>query len=183
MFRSGKAFYPASPPPYFLSISTGKNDLINFIANFNEQSLPDGTSLFDSVYDSITRAIEGGATKQAVVVLSDGVDTASSRTVDEAIEHAKANGVLVFTIFYVDPGYYPTATPATMQQLAIGTGGQYYNSGNSSDLTSIFEQISKVLSNKYRITYTPPTCTGTPLLKVDAQTGSLTGSDNRAVNF
>ena len=52
--------------------------------------------------------------------------------------------------------YYPADTADTLKQLASDTSGQYYNLGNSDDLTVIFEEIAKSLSNKYIITYTPP---------------------------
>jgi VWFA-related protein len=155
MFRVLSEFYPVSPN-YFLPIVTGRSALKAYINGFVETTLPDGTALYDSIYESITIAAnEGTKGKLAVVVLSDGVDTASTRTLTEVVEYAKLKGVMLFTIFYVDASYYPAATAETLKQLAGDTGGQYYNSGNSDDLTVIFEEIAKTLSNKYTITYTP----------------------------
>lgn len=156
MFRALSEFYPVSPN-YFLPILTGRSALKTYINGFVETTLPDGTALYDSIYESITRATdEGTKGKLAVVVLSDGVDTASTlHSLDDVLAYAKLKGVMLFTIFYVDASYYPAATTDTLKQLAGDTGGQYYNSGNSDDLTVIFEEIAKTLSNKYTITYTP----------------------------
>ena len=155
MFRTAMDFYPVSPD-YFLPISTGRSALKNYIAGFDPTTLPGETALYDSIYEAITRAADHGINgKLAVVVLSDGVDTASTHSLDDVVAYAKEQGVLLFTIFYVDASYYPAATTDTLKQLAGDTGGQYYNSGNSDDLTVIFEEIAKTLSNKYTITYTP----------------------------
>ncbi len=157
MFSTSRDFYPKSPDPYFLEILTGRTALKNYIDSY---TLTSGeTTLYDSIYESITRAAEHGTKgKKAVVVLSDGVDTASNYTLPEVADYAKLKGVLLFTIFYVDSAYYPNALADTLKQLASETSGLYYNSGNSDDLTVIFEEIAKSLSNKYIITYTPLSC-------------------------
>lgn len=146
---------------YFLPISTGQSDLKNYIANFDLSSLVGAnTALYDSIYESIDRAADHGIkSKKAVVVLSDGVDTASiNHDLNGVVAHAKEKGVLLFTIFYVDASYYPTATAETLKKLASDTGGQYYNSGNTTDLTVIFGEIAKSLSNRYIVEYKPSSC-------------------------
>lgn len=155
MFSTERDFYPISDP-FFYEISTGKGGLQDYIENHTIAS--GGTTLYDSIYESIDRADHGSKIKKAVVVLSDGVDTASTRTLADVVNYAKLKGVLLFTIFYVDASYYPAATAETLKQLASDTSGQYYNSGNSDDLTVIFEEIAKSLSNKYTITHTPSSC-------------------------
>lgn len=54
---------------------------------------------------------------KAVVVLSDGVDTASNYTLPEVADYAKLKGVCYYN-FYVDSAYYPNALASTLKQLA-----------------------------------------------------------------
>jgi hypothetical protein len=165
--------------------------LETYIGNTDEASLTDGTVLYDAVHDSIDRAFAGTKGKKAVIVLSDGVDNpqhTETNTLASVIAYAKLKGIPVFTIFYVDLAYYPDATPAIMQKLANDTGGQYYNSGNSSELSGIFQQIFNMLSDKYTLTYTPSTgCSGSDIpVKVQATDESaepLYGLDSRTINL
>jgi VWFA-related protein len=182
-FRDQIAFYPVAPL-FYTTDSTGKPLLETYIGNTDEASLTDGTALYDAVHDSIDRAFAGTKGKKVVIVLSDGVDNPQhieTNTLASVIAYANLKGIPVFTIFYVDLAYYPGATPAIMQQSAHDTGGQYYNSDNTTDLTPIFQQIFNVLSNKYTIGYTSSTCSGSIPLEVRADYGGLYGVDSRTI--
>lgn len=181
-FREVVEFFPKTPPPFFYTTdSSGKNSLKGYIDSSFD--VPDGTSLYDAVFQSIDRAAEGNTGKFAVIVLSDGADNpqhTGGKTLEEVIAHAIEKRIPVFTIFYVDPAYYYQAKTEIMQRLAKDTGGQYYNPDNTT-LTTIFEQISNVLSNKYTISYSSSTCTGTISLDVRADWAGLYGLDSRTI--
>ncbi len=57
-----------------------------------------GTMLYDVAYLAIQRVAKGAAESKAVVLVSDGVDTSSSRTFDELREFARRAEVPVFSI-------------------------------------------------------------------------------------
>jgi len=57
-----------------------------------------GTTLYDAAYLAIQRVAQGPAESKAVVLVSDGVDTSSSRTFDELREFARRAEVPVFSI-------------------------------------------------------------------------------------
>ncbi len=111
----------------------------------------------------------------------------SVKTLDQVIAYATQKGIPVFTIYYIDPnlngGTY--GNTEVLQRMAKETGGQYLNS-NTADLTTLFQQISNVLSNKYTITYTPTTCSSgsTVTLDVSVDDGiSLHGQNSTKVSF
>ena len=167
-FGSISEFFP-EPTDSPLLITTNTNGKATLKDNIDFNFLyTSSTILYDSVYDSIDRASQGN-NKLAVIVLSDGVNTTGENTLQGVIDHAEQLGVSIFSIFYVNLNYYPDATPDIMQQLAINTGGQYYNSGDSDELQNIFEQISYVLNNKYTIEYNPGICTGSIEIVVRAE--------------
>ena len=175
-FSSDIEFYPLTSPLFIAGDAAGKNTLNAYInssfASFN-------TTLYDAVFQSIDRAAQGLTDKRAVIVLSDGDDTHSVKTLDQVIANATQKGIPVFTIFYIDP-IYGAGKTQIMQRLARETGGQYYNS-DTADLVAIFQQTSNVLSNKYTLNYTSSTCTGTISLDVRADWNSLYGLDSRTI--
>ena len=188
-FYLTRQFFPDPSPLFYEGTQAGKNSLI---ANINEAwQIISGTALYDAVYESVQRAVNGDPTTQkAVIVISDGVDTSidggvgSARTIDQVIADAVQKGIPVFTVFFVDPNYSGGGYGNTlvMQRLAQETGGQYYY-GNTANLNDVFQQISTTLNNKYTITYTPSTCSGTVSLDVDASWQTLTGRGSRTVTL
>ena len=179
-FNATIDFSPPLPgPPLFhagdAAGKTASNSYINSIVTAT------GTLLYDALYMAIDRAVQGATTKRAVIVLSDGFDESpgSVKTLDQVIAHAVDQEIPIFTIFYVDPNVGPGKTEI-MLRLAKDTGGQYYNSDTAS-LADIFQQISSTLSNKYTLTYTPVTCTGTVSVNVQADWSGLHGEDSRTL--
>jgi Ca-activated chloride channel family protein len=65
---------------------------------------PDGqTALYDAVEQALNHSIEGRWEKRALLVISDGGDTASSSTFDEVLEMARGFGTPVYGIGVYDP--------------------------------------------------------------------------------
>ena len=105
------------------------------------------------LYDAIWRSIEdmnasAQAGRRAIVVLSDGFDEGSDKSLPEVIDHAIQSGVPVFTIVLGN------GVAGVMQQLADETGGQFFQVPVSTDLQGIYEKISTILTNQYVLTYT-----------------------------
>jgi VWFA-related protein len=178
-FNPSSGFTPADDP--------GKVELKSYIdASFDQTG---STLLFTALLSSIERAVQGPKDKRAVVVLSDGIDTAVATGIDQVIAYANQQGIPIFSIYYVDP-LYTRYTPEqiangllNMQRLAGETGGQYYN-GLTADLADVFGQIANVLSNKYTLTYTPSVCSGTFSLDVQAELDNgLYGIDSVTIIF
>ncbi len=180
-FRAVVNTYPTVAPLLAVTDAAGKTALNGYVdLAFN---VSDGTALYNTVYDSITRVMTGTKTKKAVILLSDGANTITSgRTLAEAITYAQQQNVPIFAVYFVDSTYASSAKPAIMKQLATETGGQDFYA-NTMTMETIFGQISALLSKKYTITYTPTSCTGSPLLEVGARSGSLTGLDTKAIVF
>ena len=175
-YLAGINLFPSTAPLFRAGDAAGKTALNNYI---NLPYTGDGTNFYDAVIQSITRAAEPGfGPKRAVIVLSDGVDNFSTNTLEQAIVYAKQKEIPVFTVYFVDVSYQGGnyGRPEIMQRLANETGGQYYNV-ITSDLASIFQDISNIFSNKYTLTYSTSTCSGT--ISVEAVSGGLHGEDSR----
>lgn len=65
-----------------------------------------GTTLYDAVYLASDELMQKQQGRKAVVVLSDGVDTGSKESLDEAIESAQRANTVVYSILFKDDEAY-----------------------------------------------------------------------------
>ena len=113
-----------------------------------------GTHFYDALDNSIISTSLRLNPRRAIIAVSDGKDGGSTRTIDDVIAGAIYNSVQIFTIGI------GVVDNAVMQRLATETGGQYFYSPNSSDLTTVYSTISEILSNEYTIEYTTSSAAG-----------------------
>lgn len=99
-----------------------------------DTSLYDAVGLAGEIIDQTTSP----ATANAMIVLTDGVDTISSRyQFDQAlIDQASANGTTVFTVAYGND-----ADENVLQSLAFQANGNYFQ-GDEANIAAIYEEIS-----------------------------------------
>lgn len=93
--------------------------------------------------------------KKVVILLSDGVNNAGVISPEEAIEFAKLNQIQVYTIGMGSDGkavigydwvgnpIYAELDEATLQAIAIETGGEYYKSVDTQTLDEVYEGIGE----------------------------------------
>ena len=61
------------------------------------------TALYDVILDGLIMVARGRYDKKALLVVTDGMDTASSSSVDQVVMQARRQGVLVYSIGIGDP--------------------------------------------------------------------------------
>jgi tight adherence protein B len=83
------------------------------------------------------------------VLLSDGGDTVSINSFDNAVDAVKATGVPVFAVALESGEWDPQA----LQLLASASGGRYLGVADSAELTSLYQGIARELQNRYLVTY------------------------------
>jgi Ca-activated chloride channel homolog len=91
------------------------------------------TNLWDAVFDSadLLGAQTGG--NKVALVMTDGVDNASTKVAADAISNAKAKGVHVYMV-----GLGSSLNATAMQQVAAETGGLYATASQAAQLTGLF---------------------------------------------
>ena len=106
-----------------------------------------GTALIDATSQTVERvadsAGEGGARIDAVVVLSDGEDTDSTKSLSAVLRELATNNrssapVRVFTIAYSAEA---AGAAESLRAIAESSGGQYYE-GGTDEITRLFRSIS-----------------------------------------
>ena len=122
--------------------AAGKTRLEQVIKNLVAEG---GTSIYDATlqaFDTV-RPLADRDHITAVVLLTDGEDTDSAATVDEAVQRLKGQGdtqnkVRVFTIAYSAGA---SGAKEQLAKIAEGSGGQSYE-GRTSDIESVYRSIS-----------------------------------------
>jgi Ca-activated chloride channel family protein len=104
-----------------------------------------GTAFYDATIESFDAVREQKATDRinAVVLLTDGDDTDSQRTVEEVVQHLEAQGdsanrVRVFTIAYSTGA---TGARDQLKRIAAASGGLDYE-GKTENIESVYRSIS-----------------------------------------
>lgn len=124
-----------------------------------------------AIHDAVARAsaiIEGqGFGRRAIVVITDGVDTASQLSVAQAVDVAKRVDLPVYAVRVLSPledpkhdaylGKSALARPAedALRRFAEETGGRLYEGSQLGVLRQISAQIREELKTQYRIGYVP----------------------------
>ena len=123
-----------------------------------------GTLLYDAVYVVAKSVLANEKGRKAMVILSDGGDNGSRRSLAEAIEQAQRGDVQIYAILYsmwdgssgtgshtaIDPGL------EALRKLSESTGGRVFTVSRAMSLRDIYSQIGDDLRLQYELGYKPP---------------------------
>ncbi len=111
------------------------------------------TSLHDALVYSLyqLRGIRG---RKALVLLSDGDDTASLVSYADALEFARRSGAAVYTIG-LDVGAAQLAIRGKLEKLASETGGRSFFVSKAVELSGVYADISRELRSQYLLAFAP----------------------------
>jgi len=121
------------------------------------------TRLYDAVYRICEEKMfaEAGR-RRAIVLITDGEDTASDHTLEETINLALRAEVVVFVIsnkaagfFGVQAGQVDSNEDKNLKKLAEDTGGRAFFTGTTLELERGFANVTKELRSQYLIAYSP----------------------------
>jgi Ca-activated chloride channel homolog len=120
-----------------------------------------GTALWHGIYYAARLGLRPVTGRKAIVALSDGMDTGSDVSLNDAIEMAQTAETVVYGIKYASPFRYLSLGATIAQAVSRGlermsreTGGVTYpNPGRK--LSDVFSQIEADLRNSYVLGFTP----------------------------
>jgi VWFA-related protein len=129
-------------------------DDVDAVAQALSGARADGwTVLHDAIITGLSyfRDVEG---QQALVLLSDGDDTASSFTFDDALEYARRSEAAIYTIG-LDIPLSSLQVRNKLSRLAQETGGRSFYISRAAELDQVYEEIEEELRSRYLLAYTP----------------------------
>lgn len=97
------------------------------------------TALYDVILDGMLMVQRGRYDKKAILVVTDGMDTASHSSLNQDIAQARRMGVLVYSIGIGDPSASSSGMSLSLGPLIFGSGG---------DLERVDAETLKMLSNE-----------------------------------
>jgi VWFA-related protein len=125
-----------------------------------------GTLLDDAVYAVSREILAKEQGRKAMVILSDGGDNGSRRTLAEAIEQAQRADVQIYSILYSAWNGFSGMSSGNpvrqdhgqeiLQKLSESTGGRVFTVSQTLGLRQIYAEIGQDLRLQYELGYTPP---------------------------
>ena len=120
------------------------------------------TALYDALLMGIEHLKGGTRDRKALVVLSDGGDNASHRSLDDALEIAMQSSATIYTIGIYDDSDIDR-NPGVLRKIAKSSGGRAYFPDSLLDLNQVWRDIAGGIRSQYTIGYhsTSPNRDGT----------------------
>jgi tight adherence protein B len=145
--RSEAAVFGFAETPYLIhSWSTTAG---TFDASLQAITPSSGTSIWDAVGMASQSVGERHGASRALVLLTDGQDTASSATVTDAVNAARSVHARVFVIGL--PG--ASSNRADLDRLVAETGGKFVQVRSLGELHRVYASLATELSRQYVLTY------------------------------
>lgn len=117
-----------------------------------------GTSFYDAIYYTCQERLGKDQPlykfRRAMVILSDGEDTQSMKTRDQALELAQKTDVVIYTIS-TNISRRSTTGDKVLRYLAEETGGLSFFPFKVEDLEQSFKNIANELRHQYNLYYRP----------------------------
>jgi Ca-activated chloride channel family protein len=115
------------------------------------------TALYDTLYLGSDALLDRRGRK-VMVIITDGGDTVSKTTYQEAVREAQQAEVILYSIIIVpieNSAGRDIGGEHALIQLSRDTGGKYFYASGSEQLDAAFRQISDELRTQYLIGYYP----------------------------
>jgi tight adherence protein B len=114
--------------------------------------LANGTHIYDAIGTAATMLKNADVAAPSIVLLSDGADTGSTKSLEEATAQARDAGVRVYTVGLRSRAY----RSRTLEELARAGDGGYSEAKTPEDLAPIFDAVGAKLASEYLIRYRSP---------------------------
>lgn len=122
-----------------------------------EEKLRCRTAVWDAVALSVREVLSKTpeTTRRAVILVSDGDDTASKLRIYQSVEYAVRNNTVVYSIGIRDRDFkYGEMRKDFLRIISESTGGRAFFPKTTQDIAAAFSQIEQELRSQYLISYT-----------------------------
>ena len=201
--RSFVASMPAAVPLSVIRFNTDVEQVTDFSTDREQITTAiDGvsaggwTSMYDAVHAALDVLEDREATREAIVLLSDGGDNRSQRTLEETVERL-AGGDEVLTVVELITAERPVPRQrfgrddpladeidlAALEDMAEAAGqGSVLSPTDLDALTDVYEEIAATLLNQYELTY-DSAAFGAAELEVRFEQGEVVAIGGRTIDL
>jgi len=114
------------------------------------------TALFDAAYQAMTKKLAGHEGRHVIIVISDGDDNLSEKSIDETIEMAQKTDTVIYAVGTSSPELFGSSKERGnkyLKKLVDETGGKLFFPTKGDELTKSFLEISQELRSQYTLGY------------------------------
>jgi tight adherence protein B len=129
----------------------------------------EGTTLFDAIVSSAHALGGEPLAARVVIAVTDGQETQSVATLEDAIAAANDAGAAVHVVAIRSKLF----TPGPLEELASATGGSYYETASTEALAGVYASIAEELQRTWQVRYFTAARPGEKL-RVEAKAGGDT---------
>jgi Ca-activated chloride channel homolog len=138
------------------TFTADRDDLIGALGDLQ---FGNPTRLYDAIDQSIAE-LESAQGRKVVVAFTDGDDTASRRSMGDALERARDKETMIYAVgleseFFNGASKVRTRPDRGLRKLAEETGGGYFELKKTDDLGPTFTRVAQELHALYTIGFTP----------------------------
>jgi len=143
--------------PHILTTWTSEPDVVRHALDMLQ---PTGaTAIYDAVLTALPQIDRRVRERAALLVLSDGADTASDATLRQVTSALRRSDAFVYAIAIDSPDPQPINTqvnPTTLRELTSESGGRTLIVKSSEDLVTATADIAQELNSQYLLGYVSP---------------------------
>ena len=124
------------------------------------------TRLYDGAYQALAAlAVERGEERKVVLLFTDGADTSSKTKMNDVLDRARAEDVMVYTIglqsdYFNGQQRVRTRPDRGLKKLSEETGGGYFELKTTDDLGPTFTRVAQELHSQYLVGFSPEVLDG-----------------------
>jgi Ca-activated chloride channel family protein len=122
------------------------------------------TVLYDAIEAGLNDIKSAHREKKTLIVVSDGGDTASTRTLAQVMQEIETSDVTVYTIG-IDDEDDPDNNPEVLRRIAHVSGGEFFLLHNAADIIPTSKKIAEDIRKRYTIGYIPARGNGAAALR------------------
>jgi VWFA-related protein len=115
-----------------------------------------GTRMYDALHFALKEKLAGPEERKVIILISDGGDNASRRSLQEVLDLAQHNNVSIYAVSINALGYRHTGSDqndSVLEMLASETGGKPFFPAKPGHLVSHFKNIADELRSQYTVAY------------------------------
>jgi VWFA-related protein len=112
------------------------------------------TALYDAIHLGLAHLIHASRERKVLIVISDGGDNASSRTLQQLLAEMARSDTSIYTVGLFDR-FDDDRNPGVLNRIARTTGGEAFVPEEIGEVLPICERIATEIRNQYTIGYAP----------------------------
>ncbi|MEK6275727.1 MAG: type II secretion system F family protein [Actinomycetota bacterium] len=138
----------ATEPLFLTAFSTNGSDADGALRSIHVDPVQ-GTTLYDGIVAAASQLDEEPLPARVIIVVTDGNETRSDASLNQAIAAARGVGASVYVVAIESPKF----NPDPLKQLAAQTGGAYRGTSSSATLSQQYAAIAAELRRTWWLTY------------------------------